>query len=151
MNQRVGTIDDSSLNTLDTNYSRHFLTVQVSTKLSNEESEQNDDLIMGNLINASKKFIIHQMKESLVIGVRHYTLNVTIDDICAFETWIENFQIVEKAQRYAQMYFQVYTIVQWKTLIESGKDIFKENSLSILLKRIKANGWNRKIGMLLGP
>ena len=49
------------------------------------------------------------------------------------------------------MYFQVHTIVQWKTLIESGKDIFKENSLSLLLKYIKANGWNKKIGMLVGP
>ena len=86
MNQSVGTIDDGSLNILDTNYSGHFLTVQVSTKLSNEESEQNDDLIMENLINASKKFIIHWMKESLVIGICHCILNVTINDICTFKT-----------------------------------------------------------------
>ena len=67
---------------------------------------------MENLINASKKFIIHWMKESLVIGVHHCTLNVTINDICAFETWVENFQVVGKVQRYAQMYFQVHTMVQ---------------------------------------
>ena len=49
------------------------------------------------------------------------------------------------------MYFQVHTVVPWKMLIDEGKEIFKEQNLSILLKRTKAKGWNRKVGMLVGP
>ena len=36
-------------------------------------------------------------------------------------------------------------------LIDQGKEIFKEQNLSMLLKRTKAKGWNRKIGILVGP
>ena len=45
----------------------------------------------------------------------------------------------------------MYSVVLWKILIDNGKEIFKEESLSILLKRTKAKGWNRKIRILLGP
>ena len=49
------------------------------------------------------------------------------------------------------MHFQVYAIKLWRVLIEEGKETLHKENLSILLKRIKTKGWNRKIGMLLGP
>jgi len=49
------------------------------------------------------------------------------------------------------MYFQVHTVVPWKKLIDEGKEIFKKQNLSILLKRTKAKGWNQKVGMLVEP
>lgn len=78
------------------------------------------------------------------------TENEAIDDICAFKAWVENFRVAGKTNAHAQIYFQIHSAVLWKILIENGKEIFKKEGLSVLLKRIKAKGWNRKIGILLG-
>ena len=49
------------------------------------------------------------------------------------------------------MYFQVFALAPWKSLIEDGRSIFRKYGLNVLLKRTTAKGWNRKIGMLAGP
>ena len=49
------------------------------------------------------------------------------------------------------MYFKVFALVPWKSLIEEGKSIFRKYGMNVLLKRTQAKGWNRKIGMLAGP
>ena len=91
------------------------------------------------------------MNKHLIIGVLHNILKVVIDDICTFNAQVEDFRVVEKTNLYTQIYFQVHAVVLPKMLINDGKEIFKENNLSILLKRTKAKGWNRKIRMLLDP
>ena len=45
--------------------------------------------------------------------------------------------------QYAQLYFQVNSNIPWKTLIKHGKETFKKENLSILLKRT-VKEWNRK-------
>ena len=74
----------------------------------------------------------------MITGVVHNEYNIIIDDISGFKSWVEDFRIIGKTNRYAQMYFQVHTQVPWKMLIDDGKEIFKEKNLSILLKRTKA-------------
>ena len=91
------------------------------------------------------------MKKQLITGVVHNTTNKIIDDICAFNQWVENFRVIGKIHLYAQIYFQVHAVEPWRILIDEGKEIFREHNLSILLKCTKAKGWNRKLGILLGP
>ena len=108
-------------------------------------------MICENISGVSSKFVCYQIKEKLITGVLCNTQNKVIDDICTSEAWIEDFRVIGKTNVYMQIYFQVYSIVLCKILIDNGKEIFKEESLSILLKCTKAKGWNRKIGILLGP
>ena len=128
-----------------------FLTVQVSIKLSQEESNLDNNMVFEDTAGASTKFIIPWMKKDLIKGVRHNKLKEVIDDIYDFRSWVEDFRVVGRITRYAQMYFKVFALVPWKTLIEEGKSIFRKYGLNVLLKRTQAIGWNRKIGILAGP
>ena len=150
-NQSVGTIEDASIATMNTNNEEigQFLTVQVSIKLSQEEIDE--DIAYEDTAGASSKFIIPWMKKNLIKGVRHNKRNEVIDNICDFMSWVEDFRVVGRTQRYAQMYFQVFALAPWKSLIEDRRSIFRKYGLNVLLKRTTAKGWNRKIGMLAGP
>ena len=127
------------------------MTVQVSTKLSSEIAQIDEDEVFEEVVGASTKFIVSWLNKQMITRVVHNEYNIIIDDISGFTSWVEDFRIIGKTNRYAQMYFQVHTQVPWKMLIDDGKEIFKEKNLSILLKRTKAKGWNRKVGMLVGP
>ena len=83
-NQSVGTIEDASIATMNTNNEEigQFLTVQVSIKLSQEEIDE--DIAYEDTAGASSKFIIPWMKKNLIKGVRHNKRNEVIDDICDF-------------------------------------------------------------------
>ena len=150
-NQSVRTIEDASIATMNTNNEEigQFLTVQVSIKLSQEEIDE--DIAYEDIARTSSKFIIQWTKKNLIKGVRHNKRNEVIDNICDFMSWVEDFRVVGRTQRYAQMYFQVFALAPWKSLIEDGRSIFRKYGLNVLLKWTIAKGWNRKIGMLAGP
>ena len=38
-------------------------------------------------------------------------LKEVIDDICDFRSWVEDFRVVGRTTRYAQMYFKVFSLV----------------------------------------
>ena len=150
----IGTIGDRSLNSFEDHVCEKggvSLTIQVSTKLSVEMAKMNEDEVFEEIVGASTKFIIAWLNKKMITGVIHNEYNIIMDDICGFRSWVEDFRIVGKSRRYAQIIFQVHSQVPWKMLIENGKEIFQEHNLSILLKRTKAKGWNRKIGILVGP
>ena len=50
---------------------------------------------------------------------------------------MNDFRIVGVNNVHAQMHFQVYSLVPWKTLIENGKRFFRQEDLSIMLKKNK--------------
>ena len=120
-------------------------------KLNRNEVDTYEDVLFKNIARVSSKFIILQIHKKLIKGVCHNTTNDVIDDICEFNSQVEDFRVIGRSTRYIQMYFQVYALASWKTLIDNGKGIFMKYNLNILLKRTKAKGWNRKIGMLVGP
>ena len=48
------------------------------------------------------------------------------------------------------MYFDIVSIVLWKSLMDSAKYIFKDKDINMTLKRIKT-GWDSKLGFVIGP
>ena len=89
----IGTIDDYTINTMsdfsDDPYNPtrgKFLTVQVSTKLNNEERELDEEEIFENIAGSCAKFIMIWMKEKFVTGVIHNESNKITDDICGFNS-----------------------------------------------------------------
>ena len=111
----------------------------------------NEDKVFEEVVRASAQFIVSWLKKQIIYEVVHNELNIVINDICAFQHWVEDFRIIGKTKWHAQMHFQAHTAVPSRILIDNGKEIFEEQNLSILLKRTKAKGWNRKIGTLVGP
>ena len=89
----VGTIYDQIINTINDNNqsSGKFLTVQVSTRLNENEIELDEDELYANIAGASTKFIIPWMNKKLITGILHNILNVVTDDICGFNSWVEDF------------------------------------------------------------
>ena len=69
--------------------------------------------------------------------------NELIDDSCSFAVWVEDFRVVVKIKACAQINFQADSIVPCKILIDNEKEKFRNEDLSILLKRTNAKGWNR--------
>ena len=109
-------------------------------KLPNEKKDIERETLFENVSGASTKFVYHWLKEKLITGVSHNTTKEVTDDMFAFEAWVEDFRVVGKTNMHAQIYFQVHSVVPWKILIDDGKDAFKKEDLSILLKRNKAKG-----------
>ena len=113
-NQSIGTLEDASFVTTTNMHNEEigqYLTVQVSIKLSQEESNLDNDIVFKDTASASTKFIIPWMKKDLIKGVCHNELKEVIDDICDFRSWVEDFRVVGRTTRYAQMYFKVFTLV----------------------------------------
>ena len=109
-------------------------------KLNGNEADTHEDALFKNITGESSKFIIPWIHKKLIKGVRYNTTNDVIDDICGFNSWVEDFRVIGRSTRFVQMYFQVYALVSWKTLIDNGKGIFMKYNLNILLKRTKAKG-----------
>jgi len=116
------------------------LTVQVSIKLNQEELDLNEDMVFEDTAGASSKFIIPWIEKKLIKGLRHNKFNAVFDDICDFRSWVEDFRVVGRTHRYAQMYFTVIAVAPWKSLIDERKSIFRENGINVLLKRTKVKG-----------
>ena len=149
--------DDTSMNTQDRDdqqswkgESKSYI-VQVSTKLLEERSEDREEMIFEAFAASCSKFIRHWMRNGLITGLLHTEISKVFDTITEYDSWINDFRIVGKSHVYAQMYFQVHSIAPWKELIDCGKAIFRQENLSVMLKRTKTRGWNRKVGLLLGP
>ena len=100
---------------------------------------------------SSVKFVGKWFKQGLIKGVIHNGKNKVIEDFSSHDEWINDFRVIGKKKKCVQLYFQVKSIVPWKALIDEGKEQFRTDDLSIILKRTAAKGWNRKIGTLTGP
>ena len=71
----------------------------------------NEDNVFEEVVGASAQFIVSWLKKQIIYEVVHNELNIVINDICAFQHWVEDFRIIRKTKRHAQMYFQVHTTV----------------------------------------
>lgn len=74
-----------------------------------------------------------------------------MNNTCTFDAWVQGSRVIGKTNEHAQLCFRVNFVVLWKILIDNGKNMFRKEGLSILLKRSASKGCNSKIGMLLGP
>ena len=150
------TIDNQSMRTID-QHDRHSAfeittyTVQVSHKLKVEKFNEEKEKLREWLTTSSVKFVRKWFRQGLIKGVIQNGKNKVIEDFSSYDEWIKDVRVIGKKKKYVQLYFQVQSIVPWKTLIDEGKDEFRVDDLSIILKRTAAKGWNKKIGMLTGP
>ena len=110
----VGTIDDGSIQTTTTinqniNVGEGQLhTVQASIKLPKDNEETDGDMLFEDIAGASSKFICHWMNKKLITGVLQNASNVIIDDVYAFNEWVENFRVIGKTHVRVQTCFQVH-------------------------------------------
>ena len=110
----VGTIGDKSFNSFDDhvcNQGGQCLIMQASTKLGKEMLENDDDEIFEDIAGASAKFIVKWLSKQLITGVVHNECDIIIDDVCGFRSWVQDFRIVGKSRRHAQIYFQAHSQV----------------------------------------
>ena len=86
-------------------------TVQVSSKITVEQYDDEHETLFNNVVMSSVKFIAKWFRQGLIKGVINNNTDQAIEDFISHNEWITDFRVVGKKKKYAQMHFKVKSIV----------------------------------------